>query len=85
MSRHLPRGSWMGGNLRRAPEPDHAAVERILARSMPAVTTREDRIAALARIDQGKLSASEIAHRLGCTVRTVQRHRALRRTDGGQR
>lgn len=78
-ARRLPRGTWPLGALPRATAPDPAAVARILAGDMPPGATTADRAAALAAADRWGRSAAEVAVRLGCTTRTVQRHRARRR------
>lgn len=77
-ARPLPRGTWPTG-LRRTPDPDPAAVARILAGNHPLGATTADHAAALAAADRHGRSALDVALRLGCTTRTVHRHRARRR------
>jgi hypothetical protein len=72
INRHGPRRSTVL-------EPDEVAVDRALGgdRSLRLAVTERD--AAIDRLDRYGLSAQQIAHRLGITMRTVQRRRAMRR------
>lgn len=80
--RQLPPGQWpRTGSIRRTePELDWIAAERILAGNPPERTTVADRIAALDLADSHGASARQVAIRLRCSTRTVQRRRAERRT-----
>jgi DNA-binding CsgD family transcriptional regulator len=53
---------------------DAAAVERLLA-GQPVHARAADRAQAVAYLTRRQLSAAEIARRIGCTKRTVERHR----------
>lgn len=57
------------------PEPDEMAVARLLA-GQPVKATPTERNQAVATLTRRRLSAAEIARRIGCTKRTVERHRA---------
>lgn len=78
MTRQFPRGTWPPGRSRAA-TADPAAVARILARDLPANVTAADRAAALTAADRWGRSARDIAVMIGCSTRTVHRHRAARR------
>jgi FixJ family two-component response regulator len=80
MSRRRTRGMQPAGRPARLSVPDRDAVADAVAgyrcRLSP-VSLAE----AIDRLDRGWLSSEEIARRLGCTSRTVQRHRARRRAE----
>lgn len=68
----------------RAHQPDPIAVERAITGEWPRPPLRPiERHLAIARLDRLRLSAREIAERLGIAERTVCRHRAARRLSTG--
>lgn len=64
-------------------EPDRVVVDRLVSGDRPAMFTSNELAAALARLDDGTHSASELARHLGVASRTVVRHRAIRRDRDG--
>jgi DNA-binding NarL/FixJ family response regulator len=62
-------------NIRNWPvEPDEMAIERLVA-GIPVRARPVERQAAVAYLTRQRLSAAQIARRIGCTKRTVERHR----------
>jgi DNA-binding NarL/FixJ family response regulator len=62
--------------------PDEMAIVRAVAGNPPSYLHVQERRAAIAALDETGHTALEIAERLRCTTRTVQRHRAhLRAAD----
>lgn len=81
--RQMPRGRWLTQGRRDPDEkPDEIAVERLLRGFTDFNHSPADRDAALDKADVGGATAREVASRLGCTMRTVQRRRAERRKLG---
>lgn len=86
-SKELPRGRWGNGGgppLSSMPEPeDGVEVDRLLAGEVQyAARGAAVRRAAIALADVGGASAREVAIQVGCSTRTVHRHRVMRRLQG---
>lgn len=86
-SRSYPKGKWRTGGpgIVTTPEPEDPVVVRrlILGDLCYVAFGAAVRRAALDEVDRDGASARDVAERLGCTVRTVQRHRARRRCSEG--
>jgi len=78
MTWYRAAGTQRGGRPRSGAKPDRAAVQDALAGRAVALDARSLAVV-LDRLDDGSRSAEELARRLGCNQRTVQRHRARRR------
>ena len=79
-----PRGKWgpytSSRHRSRPPYPNDETVQQLLHGMDPSeIPTMTDRAAAIAALDVNGTPARAIAERLGCTMRTVQRYRILRR------
>jgi hypothetical protein len=62
-------------------EPDPVAVERIAAGQRPARYTAGEMRAAVELLTARGMSSGQVAARIGCTRRTVQRYRRLCEAD----
>lgn len=60
---------------------DEMAVQRLIFGGMPVRATAAERREAVKTLDRQRLTASQIATRIGCTTRTVQRARARIRQE----
>lgn len=84
MTWYRASGSQPSGRPRDGAVPDTASVRDALAGRMVALDARSLAVV-LDRLDHGSWSAEELARRVGCSQRTVQRHRARRRAEQQQR
>lgn len=76
--RHYIRGHQTNGG-RRTADVDQVAVDRAAGGDRTVQLTPVERGAAVALLDRAGLTATQIALRLACTTRTVQRWRAHHR------
>lgn len=74
--RALYRGKYRAGRPSRGVEPDPIAVERLIEGTLNQSPHWHEMHEAITRLSRYGLSAFQIADRIGCTVRTVERHRA---------
>lgn len=81
LNRRLPRGRLYRVGPSRG--IDEIAVERLMDGSLVQLPTRDELHDAIVRLDRYGYSARQIAERLGCTMRTVSRHRAAERVACG--
>lgn len=77
--RELPPGRWLSTG--RSTDFDEVAVERLIDGTLMRTPTSSELAAAIDCLDRRGYSARRIAERLGCTMRTVQRRRAVRRAQ----
>lgn len=82
--RNLPHGRWAATGHRHGgdPEPDEVAVQRLLRGDCEFLHYPADRNEALDRADIEGVTSRQVAERLGCTTRTVQRRRTWRARHG---
>ncbi len=78
MTWYRAAGSQRGGRPRSGARPVRSAVQDALAGRVVALDPASLAVV-LDRLDNGSRSAEELARRVGCSQRTVQRHRARRR------
>lgn len=88
-SRGYPQGRWRTGGpmvTTVGEVDDPVVVQRLVSGDLSYLSSgAAARRAALDVVDRGGISAKRVAEKLGCTVRTVQRHRARRRcSEGGE-
>jgi hypothetical protein len=65
-------------------QADPIAVERIITGRRPPIVARAELWLAMDHLDKYGLSASQVALRVGCCPRTVQRRRTRRRRNQGE-